>query len=483
MPTPLLKDSARPSKRLDLSKFDKNVNPTSPARIAAEHAVSRRNSEGLLQSTALPRSPKRSPTAGTVAGLFFPQREALGLEQREYSPGVIAQLVLLGGEVRSFARASAVFVRISGNKASAKTIERLTEQIGTELVDHRDSGQDSAFHRTIEEPPETVTVQCDGGRIMTRAADAGPGVHDQAWKETKCATFHRMTHHSFEEDPQPDLPPAFRDRKKVTELAETGYFESTSDGEEESGSSKDTTANESTKSEEKPPRPRPLHRTCLASMVCSVVFGAQMEREAIRRRFFEAINRAFLGDGLPWNWSIHAKHFKDFIPILDFIHAVSYLYSAAVVMKPDDPEASWELYLELAQLSWSGQADEVLNVLEKHLQSAGIDPESKCAKGTELYDVHVAYRYLSNNRTRMDYPRYRMQGLPVTSSLMESMVKQINQRAKGTEMFWCRGQGAESILQVRAAVLCDDDRLQDYLAKRPGRATVRPPKTEPQLAA
>jgi hypothetical protein len=29
-----------------------------------------------------------------------------------------------------------------------------------------------------------------------------------------------------------------------------------------------------------------------------------MAREAKARRFFEATAQAFLGDGLPWNWSI-----------------------------------------------------------------------------------------------------------------------------------------------------------------------------------
>ena len=59
----------------------------------------------------------------------------------------------------------------------------------------------------------------------------------------------------------------------------------------------------------------------------------------------------------------------------------------------------------------------------------------------------------------MDYPRYRRLGLPVTSALMESLVKEVNYRVKGTEMFWNDPDGAEAILQVRAAALCDDDRL------------------------
>lgn len=68
----------------------------------------------------------------------------------------------------------------------------------------------------------------------------------------------------------------------------------------------------------------------------------------------------------------------------------------------------------------------------------------------------------------MDYPRYRSLGLPVTSAPMESLIKPINHRVKGTEMFWGDPQGAEAILHLRAAALCEDDRLDRHLAQRPG---------------
>jgi hypothetical protein len=67
----------------------------------------------------------------------------------------------------------------------------------------------------------------------------------------------------------------------------------------------------------------------------------------------------------------------------------------------------------------------------------------------------------------MKYPEYRAAGLPVTSSWVESLIKEVNDRVKGTEKFWNEG-GAEAVLQVRAAVLCDDDRLAKHLAGRPG---------------
>ena len=81
--------------------------------------------------------------------------------------------------------------------------------------------------------------------------------------------------------------------------------------------------------------------------------------------------------------------------------------------------------------------------------------------------LHSTVTYLTNNRHRMDYPRYRREGLPVTSSLAESLVKQVSKRVKGTEKFWNDGPSGEAILQLRAAVLCDDDRLQNWIRTRP----------------
>ncbi len=56
---------------------------------------------------------------------------------------------------------------------------------------------------------------------------------------------------------------------------------------------------------------------------------------------------------------------------------------------------------------------------------------------------------------------------------MESRIKQINHRVKGTEMFWNDPHGAEAILRLRAASLCEDGRLVDHLSRRRGCAFVR----------
>jgi hypothetical protein len=69
--------------------------------------------------------------------------------------------------------------------------------------------------------------------------------------------------------------------------------------------------------------------------------------------------------------------------------------------------------------------------------------------------------YVGNNRGRMKYPEYRRQGLPVSSAPVESAIKQLNRRVKGSEKFWLKG-GAEAVLQIRAADLSEDGRAERY---------------------
>ncbi|WP_227254401.1 hypothetical protein [Frigoriglobus tundricola] len=102
----------------------------------------------------------------------------------------------------------------------------------------------------------------------------------------------------------------------------------------------------------------------------------------------------------------------------------------------------------------------------------GEPPPGEAATAEERRDprrvVAQARTYLGNNRDRMAYPRYRREGLPTTSSLVESLVGEVSARVKSEQKHWNRPGGAESILQLRAAVLSQDDRLPRFFAQRPG---------------
>jgi hypothetical protein len=383
------------------------------------------------------------------------------------TPLLAQRIVYAAAETRSFAQAAVVLREVGGNAISPNTIQRLTLVVGNELAARRDAATDAAaepLFRTPAAPPELAVVQCDGGRIRTRQEGCGPGVHEEQWRETKNACLLRMTRVQFAEDPHPELPRAFCDPRKVADLAEKEPLSLGPPAPKE-------------KSRSAPEwRPKRLARTCLSSMVDSREFGRQMEREARGRLFFAAPARAFLGDGLPWNWSIQQARFPDFTPVLDFTHALSYIYAAATATHPD-PAAAWNRYLVLARACWQGRVAEVIAALQAWLAGQGIDAAHPLAEDDPRCPVAAAVRYLTNNRQRMDYPRYRQEGLPTTSALMESLVKEINYRVKGTEMFWNDPSGAEAILQVRAAALCDDARLARHLATRPGCSRVRRPST------
>jgi hypothetical protein len=64
----------------------------------------------------------------------------------------------------------------------------------------------------------------------------------------------------------------------------------------------------------------------------------------------------------------------------------------------------------------------------------------------------------------MDYPHYRRLGLPITSSHIESTIKLINRRVKGTEKFW--DQGTEPLLVLVADHLSETSRLDQFWNNR-----------------
>jgi hypothetical protein len=206
-----------------------------------------------------------------------------------------------------------------------------------------------------------------------------------------------------------------------------------------------------------------------------------MSREAKRRRFGESARKAFVGDGQRCNWQIHEEHFSDYVPILDFVHAVSYLHRASLICE-GDRDAAWLLYERLMKQTWLGKVSDVIAELEVYQSCLG-NPPAAASDDDPREQLRQVICYLRNNCGRMHYSSYRCAGLPTTSAWMESAVKEINFRTKGTEMFWNNPDGAESILQLRAASLSDDDRLARFLVHRPGSDRVRKGRISDTTAA
>jgi hypothetical protein len=125
---------------------------------------------------------------------------------------------------------------------------------------------------------------------------------------------------------------------------------------------------------------------------------------------------------------------------------------------------------------WQGRVAEVIEQLQGWRGRVGRPPPGEELPPTDPRRAAAeALSYFGHNAERMKYPDYRRQGLPTTSSLVESLVGQVNARVKSKQKYRNRGAGAEAILQLRAALLSEDGRLDRYLKGRPGSPFRRKP--------
>jgi len=381
------------------------------------------------------------------------------------------------GNVESFDKGSGAVRKMLEIEITPEGLRRLVEKVGEERADLRDADvkafQGGKLEPLYHEPPQVAVAMLDGGRAQTRASDAPPGVHEAAWIETKVANLSTYTDVSFSLDPEPKPPAKFLDPPAVVKLAqEMKGFNGKASAEQRRKAANPKEPKAPERSEEKKKRPERKVRTVVATTKSCEEFGPMVAADARRRGFFEAKKKAALGDGSLWIWGIVSTHLVGFVQILDFLHLLVHLYAAAQAAYKAQVDKAWSLYVKLVKLAWAGRVSELLGQLRKHAQRIGAPPE-KCPEDDRRKILAGVIEYVDKNRDKMDYPRYRREGLPISSAPMESLIKQVNLRVKGTDKFWIK-EGLEAMLQVRAAYLSEDGRAEAHWAKRPlGRAASR----------
>jgi hypothetical protein len=428
----------------------------------------------------------------------------LGIDRTELSPALQRKIVYAGTNNVSFAKGSADLAELMDLAADPKQIERVTERIGAE----RCAGRDAEVARYVALPlterkdkpagvvaPAVAVVGVDGGRLQIRsagAASASAGAGAEAaealppddkhggkhWREDKIGVLMTMTSEEKASAPCPQVPSAFVDPTRIVKLARELKTKKSASVESAAHESvQETNApeeveqvlrEEGRKVEWQPPEVKEKNLT--ATRQPWAVFGPMVALQAWKMGFFKAARQAFVGDGAENVWTLWRNYFSSFVPILDIIHAISYLFAAALAGRPF--VAGWRCYVRWVTWVWQGEVEKVIAELAQRQAELG-SPQEGDGETHPRVVVGTALGYLQKHKDKMRYPDYRRRGLPITSSYVESAVKQFNQRVKGTEKFWTE-PGAEALLQLRADYLGTTDIFTAFWQDRQDSATGQP---------
>ena len=382
----------------------------------------------------------------------------------------------------SFEQGHQSLKELAGVEVSAKQVERLTRAIGGERVAERTAAV-QAFealpladkHRTPAgvASPDAAVVEVDGGRLQIRERGVAPVAASEEetppgrekgkhWREDKAALLLSIRSEVAAVDPCPHIPDTFVDPTRILKLArEIHAVSAGQDGVTEPPPTADPGEEEaSPKSRYTPPTIRT--RQVVASRVRWPAFALLAAQAARLAGLLGAARRAVVADGSDNNWAIWRRFFHSWTAIIDFIHVLSYVFAAATAGRKF--AAGWPVYVRWIEWLWQGQPERVIVELAQRQVELGA-PEAADGETSPRRLAADALTYLQNHKDKMRYDEYRRQGLPITSSHMESLMKQINQPVKGTEKFWCE-EGAEAILQLRADLLSDARPLDAFWDRR-----------------
>lgn len=373
-----------------------------------------------------------------------------------------------------------------GYEFNEKRVERQTERIGKERVDEREQALERYEQLTLSErcqeppgvtAPTVVSVGYDGGRLQV--TEASDGTH---WRQYGAADLRVLKSEELTRDPAPELPEIFRDQTRMGRLvSEVSHKISGTEAPENPADAGKNHAAESRITDgllsespaentgktiaKRPNQPQTVRREVLASRKKTAPqFGKLMAAYAWRMGFFQALRKGFVGDGSSANWGIYETHFKPrgFTAILDFIHALTYVFNAAMAGRLAN--CGWEVFQIWIEWIWQGRVADVIRALEARQQELG-EPQPTDGETHPRQVLQKSLTYLRNQQDRMNYPEYRRLGLAITSCHIESTIKQLNYRVKGSEMFWT-DDGAEALLQLSADLLSDSRPLDTFWQRR-----------------
>lgn len=335
---------------------------------------------------------------------YFPKDILLNLCGTSFSPG-IKRIMCRVGAYRPFNLGHEDIKEMAGIEVGAKEIERISYQIGLDVEKYNKSelSEPPVIKQKFKKDIEKMYVLFDGTGVPVVKEETkgrkGKGENGQAkTREAKLGCVFTQT--KTDKDGYP-----VRDEGSTSYV---GYIETAED------------------------------------------FGSRIYDEADYRGLDRAKKVCVIGDGAKWIWNIADYYFPNAIQIIDIYHAREHYWSVAkkVFLNDKDKIKTWTA--ERRNELNAGDVEKVILAIKKLLGKNNEQNE----------EIERQVGYFENNKERMRYKTFRLQGLFIGSGVIEAGCKSvIGQRLKQSGMHWTVF-GANNIIALRCSMV--SNRWEDY---------------------
>ena len=279
----------------------------------------------------------------------------------QLSPALLKKVVHAAACSTSFRQASEDLRVLAEVKVSSQRVRRAAERVGEERVAQSRAAAEAYQRLPLpaqqqsprEQSPQVACIQTDGGRMQIRPRNADAALpHDQPavvsssqrqtnwWRETKVGCLLSMTSDTYAQDPAPTIPAVFVDPARMARMTrEIKGFSGEAAADESAPETSEAVVYEA---------PRVVSHAVVATRENVERFGDQLVAAAHARGFAAAERKAFVADGSETNWGLWRRHFSRYTPILDWVHAVCYVYAAA--MAGVNAREGWAAYCQWARV-------------------------------------------------------------------------------------------------------------------------------------
>ncbi|MBL8879318.1 MAG: ISKra4 family transposase [Phycisphaerales bacterium] len=317
-----------------------------------------------------------------------PYDRRVGLGTGPESVG-LAQAAVWLGKQDVFENASATLFRLTGQRLSASTIQRLTESVGGVVARAEEKAvramrpdhprEFAAAMRDWKSPPaeaspETLYVLVDGVQV-----------HQDGWHEAKvvvCYWYDKDGH---------------RHNRYAVRFENAAEF---------------------------------------VPFVWSLACRCGLEK---------AKRVVLLGDGAEWIWRHIGGLLKEAVWIVDWYHACEHVWTCGRVLHGENTVETQAWVKEIEGLLWEGQVRAILERLRTAL--------ARTRAKTKRTALQALITYIENQDARLAYDKFRAAGLDIGSGSVESACKHlVALRMKRSGMRWSKA-GSQNVLSIRAAWL------------------------------